>query len=244
MSNPIDAGASGQTQRRLLILGGIVLVAAVIVVVAIILSSGGGDKKKADGDGGGSGLANVAEVQKMYAGIPQSGITLGDPKAKATIVVFADPQCPYCRDFELTEFPGVVKNLVRTGKAKVQLRIRAFIGDDSVKAAGALYAAALQNKMYQASGILYNNQGEENSGWFTAEIEKQILTAAGVDVARALKDASGDQAQQLLGATETLASRYGSQSTPDVYVGTSENDGKKTGATEADITAAVGKIAG
>lgn len=241
MSNVFAAGHD-PNKRRLMILAGVVLAAAVIVVVAILLSSGG-DKKKSGGEGSG-GLQHVAEVQKMYDGIPQSGVTLGDPKAKATIVVFADPQCPYCRDFELTEFPGVVKNLVRTGKAKVQLRIRAFLGDDSVRAAGALYAAALQNKMYQASGILYNNQGEENSGWFTDEIEKQILTGAGVDVPRALKDASGDQAQQLLGEAETLASRYGSQSTPDVYVGTSENDGKKTGATEADITAAVGKIAG
>lgn len=239
-----NATASDQNKRRLMILAGIVLAAAVIVVIAIILSSGGGDKKKAAGGEGGTGLAHVAEVQKMYAGIPQSGVTLGDPKAKATIVVFADPQCPYCRDFELTEFPGVVKNLVRTGKAKVQLRIRAFIGDDSVKAAGALYAASLQNRMYQATGILYNNQGEENSGWFTDAIQKQILTGAGVDVPKALTDATGDKAQQLLAEAETLANRYGSQSTPDVYVGTSENDGKKTGATEADITAAVGKIAG
>lgn len=238
-----NATASDQNKRRLMILAGIVLAAAVIVVIAIILSSGGSDKKRAGGEGG-AGLANVAEVKAIYTGIPQSGITLGDPNAKATIVVFADPQCPYCRDFELTEFPGVVKNLVRTGKAKVQLRIRAFIGDDSVKAANALYAASLQNRMYQATGILYNNQGEENSGWFTPAIEKQILTGAGVDVARALKDAGAGKPQELLAEAETLANRYGSQSTPDVYVGTSENDGKKTGATEADITAAVGKIAG
>lgn len=244
MNNAFGSDGSDQNRRRLMILAGITLAAAVIVVIAIILSSGGGDKKKSDGADAGTTLEHVTEVQQMYDGIPQSGITLGDPAAKATIVVFADPQCPYCRDFEVTEFPGVVKNLVRTGKAKVQLRIRAFIGDDSVKAANALYAASLQNRMFQAAGILYNNQGEENSGWFTDEIQKQILTGAGVDVARALKDAAGGKPQELLGEAETLANRYGSQSTPDVYVGTSENDGKKTGATEADIIAAVGKIAG
>lgn len=229
------AAAAAARKRRLGIFGGLVVAAIAVVAIAIAVTSGG-DKKTSSGD-----LADVAKVNKLYAGIPQNGITLGDPTAKATIVVFADPQCPFCRDFELTELPEVIQKQVRTGKARMVLRMRAFLGDDSVTAANALYGAAEQNKMFQTSGILYHNQGEENTGWVTDKRVREILGAVpGMDVDKALKSTAGTAK---LGEAESLAKRYGSQSTPDVYVGTSENDANKTGATAADITKAVGEIA-
>jgi protein-disulfide isomerase len=234
------AAAAAARKRRLGILGGLLVAAVAVVVLAIALS--GGDDNKAEGGGG---VEGAAKVNKLYAGIPQDGITLGDPKAKATIVVFADPQCPFCRDFDQTELPEVVEKQVRTGRAKLVLRMRAFLGEDSLKATNALYAASEQDKMFQAAAVLYDNQGEENSGWVTEEKLREILGAVqGLDVDKALTAAEGETPARLLGEAESLASRYGSQSTPDIYVGTSENDANKTDPTAAAINKAVDEIAG
>lgn len=157
------------------------------------------------------------------------------------MVLFEDAQCPYCRDFEDREMPGM-KDLVRTGKLKVNMRLRAFLGEDSITAAKALYAASEQNKMFELT-ILYANQGEENSGWVTEKKLREIFGAVpGLDVDRVFKDAKGAVPTRLLGEAETLATRYGSQSTPDVYVGTSENNASKVDPTEAAVKKAVAGI--
>ena len=189
-------------------------------------------------------MADADKVVKLYDGIKQDGITLGDPKAKATIVLFADPQCPFCRDFELTELPGIIEKAVRPGKAKIVLRMRAFLGPDSLTAANALYGASEQDKMFTAAGILYHNQGEENSGWVTDDRLRELFAAVpGLDVDAALKAADGSVPERLLGEAETLAGDFGSQSTPDVYVGPREKDAEKVDPTEAAVVKAVGEIA-
>ena len=233
-----DAAADAR-KKRLGIFGGLLVGALVIVGIAIAVSSSGGDKKTNS-----DGLADVDKVVSLYKGIPEKGITLGDPKAKATIIMFADIQCPYCRDFDISELPEVIEKSVRPGKAKMVLRLRAFLGEDSVKGANAINAAGLQNKMFTASGILYHNQGEENTGWLTDERLREILSAVpGLDVDKALKDAQGGDTEQLIGEAETLAKRFGSASTPDLYVGTSEIDANKVDPTAAAINKAVDEIA-
>src|SRR6187399_1561941 len=87
---------------RLAVLG-VVAVAAVLVAVVI---AGGGSKpatNSATGD------------NSVLKGIPQSGISLGSPKAPVTIVEFADLQCPFCAEYHHNVFPTILDRYVRTG---------------------------------------------------------------------------------------------------------------------------------
>ena len=43
----------------------------------------------------------------------------------------------------------------------------AFIGPDSIRGQAAEFAAAQQNKLFNFAEVLYDNQGEENTGWLT-----------------------------------------------------------------------------
>lgn len=210
------AAKSARRRTALLRLGLVLALAAVVVVVAIVLSSGGGDKTASSGSGGGSG--DAAQVQALFQGIPQSGVTLGDPKAKATLIEFADLQCPFCAEYSRQAMPTVVKDYVKAGKLRYELRLRSFLGEDSVKAAGAAAAATKENKLYQFADLFYLRQGEENSGYVTDAFIRSVAGDAGADPAAAVTAAKDAGNQPLVQEAETKANDLGSQSTPDFYL--------------------------
>jgi protein-disulfide isomerase len=232
------AAAAGEARRRrLLQLGGLLAAAVVIIVAAIVISSSGGSKNASNG----GSLVGSADTRKLFDGIPQSGLTVGDPKAPVTVVEFADPQCPFCKQFSDQELPELVNKYVRTGKAKLELRMLTFIGADSLTAARALEGAGRQDKLWQSTDLLYRNQGEENSGYVTEDFLRKVLTGAGANADRALAAAATPAVSSEIGAAKTLASRYGVDSTPTILVGPTGGELKKD--TESAPTASgVGKL--
>ncbi|MDX6728565.1 MAG: hypothetical protein QOK49_3370 [Baekduia sp.] len=204
--------------RRFAVLSALVGVAAAIVVVAIAVSSGGGSSRRA---------AHVPgrDVTRIIRGIPQSGLTLGRPDAPVLLVEFADPQCPFCREFAATSWPTIVQKYIRTGKVRMELRLIDILGADSARANRALQAAALQNRMWDASMRFYDAQGQENTGYVTDRFLRQVLGGVrGLDAARAMRDRSAPQVKEALGAVHSLQSLYAVNSTPTLMIGTDVTD--------------------
>jgi protein-disulfide isomerase len=226
-------------RKRVIQLGALLAAAVVVVVVAIVISSGGAEKKSS-GAGTGGTLQGVAETKSLFAGIPQKGITLGNANAPVTIVEFADPQCPFCKDYTLNDMPALVEKYVRTGKAKMELRLLTFIGPDSVTAASVLTAAGQQNKLWNATDLFYRYQGEENSGYVTDDFLTEVLTGAGADAKKAIADAGDPAVSQEIAAAKTLTSRYDVTGTPTVLVGPTGGE-LKSGGEGLPTAASVGK---
>ena len=57
--------------------------------------------------------------------MPQDGLTLGRPDAPATVVEFIDVKCPFCKEFAIEDGPDLVRDLVRSGRASLELRVLA-----------------------------------------------------------------------------------------------------------------------
>jgi protein-disulfide isomerase len=194
----------------------VIAFAAVVVVGAIVLSSNGADEPAATTQ---PGVTPAEEVAELYAGIPQDGNRLGDPAAPATLVEIADLQCPFCAQYSFESLPTVVRDYVRTGKLKYELRIRSFLGRDSVRAAGAAAAAADQDRMYQFADLFFRNQGPENSGYADADFIRGIASQVeGLDVERVVAAADDPLAQPAVRRDELFARRIGSTGTPDFYI--------------------------
>jgi protein-disulfide isomerase len=211
--NVDDMTTEAQRKRRLVIFGGGLLAAIAAVAIVIAVSSGGGDS-------GAKTTSKVAAPAKSeFAGIPQTGNVLGSSSAKATMMVFADLQCPFCAEFETKAFPSIVARYVKTGKLKVVFQPISILGSDSVVASRAVVAAAQQNKLFDYTAQFYANQGEENTGYVTeAFMTKIARSVPGLDVTKWSADLTNEAGASILTKAQAASQTARVDSTPTFLV--------------------------
>jgi protein-disulfide isomerase len=190
----------------------VVFVAIVAVVLVLVLNA------STSVDLGGL-RAQSRQVGREFEGIPQRRFDLGSRTARATLVEFADPQCPFCGDFARDVLPDLVRRYVRTGRLRLRLELLTFLGEDSDRIGGLAAAAALQRRGYELLELAYENQGDEGSNYATDTYLRRIAGATpGLDAARALREAGSAPAQRMLGSADAAADRLGVKGTPAFYV--------------------------
>jgi protein-disulfide isomerase len=223
------------------IAGGIAALAAIGIILAVTL--GGGKSKQATLPTVGSltnGLPAATEVNRLLKGIPQNGLTLGNPSAPVTMVEYIDLQCPICQQFETQVMPGVVERYVRAGKVKVVARPLDFIGPDSSRGRTAMIAAGAQNKAFNFAQLLYDNQGTENTGWLSSAFVGQALASIpGMQVQQALDLQSAKSVQDKASEFDTLATSDQVGGTPTLFVGRSGTRGAEVTADEQSLDTAI-----
>jgi protein-disulfide isomerase len=193
-------------QRRLGLLAAAAALAAVIVVVAIVISQGGADDEPA---------APAPGVERL----PEDRVWLGDPAAPATLIEFADLQCPFCAQYAEDTLPQVIEDYVRPGRLRLELRLLAFLGPDSVRGRQVANAAALQNRLWNFTDLFFRNQGEENSGYATdAFLQRLARRTPGLDTDELAADFGSPQANALSRQADRMATRLGVQGTPSFYL--------------------------
>jgi protein-disulfide isomerase len=195
-----------QRKRRLGMFGGVLLV--VIVAVAVVMATASGRSTPA-----------TAKAGIAFAGIPQTTNTLGSKNAKATMMVFADMQCPFCMQFETQAFPSIVTRYVKTGKLRVVFQPISILGNDSVVASRAVVAAAQQNKLFDYASTFYENQGSENTGYVTRAFMTKIANAVpGLNVSKWTSELKSQAGSNILSQAVSAAKTAGVQSTPTFMV--------------------------
>jgi protein-disulfide isomerase len=162
----------------------------------------------------------AAATAALFRGIPQQLNQLGNPKAKVTMIEFADPQCPFCRQYELDTLPAIVREYVRTGKVKLVYFGIPIIGPNSEQGLRAIYAAGLQNRLWNFSHLLYKSQGAENSGWITDDLLRRIGDSIpGFDTARMMADRQSSDVGNALAASAQQATNGRVDRTPTFFAG-------------------------
>lgn len=99
---------------------------------------------------------------------PEGGALVGDANASTRMVLFEDPQCPYCRQFEELNGP-LITTAVEAGELAVEYRMRCFLGPESVRAGNALALAAEAGRFDELRQTLFAEQPPEGTGGFTTE---------------------------------------------------------------------------
>ncbi|HET8953580.1 MAG TPA: thioredoxin domain-containing protein [Solirubrobacteraceae bacterium] len=193
--------------RRMWRLGAVAAAAAVLVAGAIAVSSSGGSKP-----------APPAANSSLLAGIPEHDGVLGDPKAPVTVTEYVDLQCPICARTAQSTVPALIRDEVRAGKVKLQVRTLSFLGPDSVRAARVAAGAERQGRLWAFLEAFYARQGTENSGYVTDDFLRGVAKAAGVDASTALGQADSSFASARLQRADADAARMNVQGTPTMTV--------------------------
>jgi protein-disulfide isomerase len=198
--------------NRLWLLAGAAGLAAVIVVAAIVISQSGADDEE-------TSAPPPAQSSPRAEPIPQDGLWLGDPDAPATLIEFADLQCPFCAEFANEELPGVIDEYVRDGRLRLELRLLAFLGPDSIRGRDVAHAAALQDQIWGFTERFFREQGPENSGYATDEfLQRLARETPGLDVEQLESDLGNRETDALTREAERMASRLEVPGTPAFYL--------------------------
>jgi protein-disulfide isomerase len=226
-------GPRQASPRALAIGGGIALVVVIAIVLDVVLGSSGG--------GGGGGVVSVndikpyapigsqnsqtalqgaAEANNLFKGIPQNGLVLGKPSAPVEMEMFIDVQCPICRDWETLYIPTIVQKYVKTGKLQLHLKPWAFLSAQSFTGRYGLIAASYQNKGFQWAKVLYDNQGEEKTGWLTGPVMAGIAASVtGLNMSQWQKDVNSSKTKAIAAGVDKLATQDKVGGTPTIFVG-------------------------
>lgn len=150
---------------------------------------------------------------------------LGSVSAPVSIYYWFDYQCPVCRAFEEQQVSQLKKDYIDTGKIRIVYKDMQFLGEDSISL-GLVSRAVWElapDKFYAWHKAVYDNQGQERTGWATQEKIAEIATAAlGADFADraiALAASHASAYKKEMAADRAEAKAIGIDATPSFVIG-------------------------
>jgi protein-disulfide isomerase len=172
-------------------------------------------------------LEGIGDAQRIFGGIPQEGIELGDSGAPVTVSLFDDVQCPDCTDHFLQTVPRLVDELVRSGEVRLAYYNYSFSAAEQERGFFGAEAAGEQGYEWQYAYLFFRNQDQFEQRTATAQFDRVMRALAGAileldvpeweeDVERGLEEDSA--IQRRLGANERLGRELGVRAEPAVFV--------------------------
>jgi protein-disulfide isomerase len=168
------------------------------------------------------GSINLSPQSLIHSDSP----LLGNPSAPITIVEFGDFQCKFCDRFAKETEPKINSTYVQTGKVNMVFKNFVTHGPDSITAAMAAQCANDQGKFWNFYDTLYKNQGEENSGWASADnLKKFASQIPGLDMKKFNSCLDSAKYKSFIDKDNAFAISSGFQGTPTFII--EKNDGSK-----------------
>ncbi|MCX6716169.1 MAG: thioredoxin domain-containing protein [Candidatus Taylorbacteria bacterium] len=166
--------------------------------------------------------ARTADIKSVKASGAQ---VVGLPAAPITVAYWFDYQCPVCKSAEANVMSKIITEYVKTGKIRVVFKDLQFLGPDSASLGLAARAVGevAPAKFYDWHKAVFENQGQENSGWATKEkilsITTSVLGKASADKVMLLMVSKAATYQKSLDADKAEGETFGINATPSFIIG-------------------------
>jgi len=154
-------------------------------------------------------VATAVSANRARIETPFAGGWAGNPKGTATLTIFFDYACGYCR----ASLPDIERLLKEDKQLKIVFRELPILSDESELAARASLGAAEQGKFKAFHDALY--AAGRPSAATIAKAQKQT----GIDVAASARTGSSPAAQREIESNVELARLLGFSGTPSWVVG-------------------------
>lgn len=234
----MDTNQGGNTFMDRYLMPVSILLAAVIIAFAFIFGSGISGKNSA----GEIPKEQAVDVKNIKT---ENSPFIGDKDAKTTVAIFADYQCPFCKQFEQTVTPKIIDAYVAGGKTKVVFKDFQFLGEDSQTAAvfGRAVWEASPDKFYDWYKAMFDKQDDEGDQGFgdLASIKTLTSTIPGIDLAKVEKLMTENKAkyEASIAADRAEGASFGINGTPSIIVGTQKLTGMSPAEFFAKISASI-----
>ena len=158
------------------------IIGAIIAVLVVSLSLFPSPNPALQSNGGNGAEETHTQSSLSISSLVQNGYHVkGDVDVPATLIEFADFQCPLCGRFARQTAPIIDSEYIDTGKVNMVFKHLALRGSDSISASMASQCAGEQGKFWEYHDVLFQNQGAENSGWANREKLKEFASEIGLD---------------------------------------------------------------
>ncbi len=158
----------------------------------------------------------------VYSADQTSGASLGSKSAPVVIQIYADFQCPACRQLITQGLPRLVADFVTPGVVRLEAQDVDFLGsgaaNESLELAAGAYCAAQQNRYWQYHDLVFWNQGRENRGDHSTAFITRVADQAGVDDAAWASCFQRTDIRQPIADRSSSALAQGIDSTPTLIV--------------------------
>jgi protein-disulfide isomerase len=172
--------------------------------------------------------ATASPAAARPAGMPTDSISeradrgriQGDPNAPLWIIEMSDFQCPFCKTWHDSTYPGVVRDYVKTGKVRLAylnfpLRMHAH----AMPAAEAAMCSSAQGKFWEMHDAVFSSQDRWVPTTNAQPIFESLAGALGIDMAAWRTCMSKHLTRALIQADLERSSGAGIESTPSFFVG-------------------------
>ncbi|MFD2081628.1 DsbA family protein [Actinopolymorpha cephalotaxi] len=145
------------------------------------------------------------------AGAP---IALGRENAPVVMFAYSDFQCPFCGKFARDTEPELIRKYVDNGTLRIEWRDFPYLGPESLTAAKAARAAAMQGKFWPFHNALYADQPPPNSGKLTEDHLAGIAKRLKLDMPQFRRDLKSQQVADAVARDFSDGQAHGISGTP------------------------------
>ncbi len=167
---------------------------------------------------------SAAEMSDAFAralGPGSPGIVVGSPRAKVTVLEFADFGCPYCARFALGSYPRLASEFVATGKVRwvfVPFLLGMFPNGEPAARAGQCAAEQGSAAFTRMHDVLYAQQTVWKGAGDPSQAFGELAGVAHLDRRRFAACLGGAAAAQRTRSAGELADRLGVGATPTFFI--------------------------
>jgi protein-disulfide isomerase len=194
-------GARNAKIKKLAIWGGVALIFLIVIGVLIAAVT-----------------SPTAPTQNItIAPVSARDISTGNPKAKVTLIEYADFQCPACAAYH-----PIVNQIIDTYKDRIFYVYRMFpleqAHPNALISAQAAYAAYKQGAFFQYDDLLFNSQNDWADLGFPTATFTDYAKSLKLDVNKFTTDMNSSETQKYVKDSENEALSEGINATPSFFI--------------------------